>query len=306
MATGSRAAAPADVFHAAAVTPTLRRWGMMMPCPPNAAAERMMAPRLRGSVTPSHTSRKGLRSDSNASRGTVERRDAKATTPWWPSVRAAASGCSGVIRLAFLRRVVQAPEGASPDPDRESGQDNSALGSRNGDASARPPITVWDTERVGFGGKPQEGAARLRFGGSGGVAMRRGTHVAVVVLAGALSGATLGCTSKEVASDDHKTALRELTNVAAGLEIEAEPSPGARSDYATCLYTGVEELEAKYDANVPPLADMLTDYWQKNEPVEAGSLREALVGGGATPEEVDDLFANCGPAPADESESYSG
>ena len=132
--------------------------------------------------------------------------------------------------------------------------------------------------------------------------MRQGTRVAVVVLVGALSGATLGCTSKEVASDDHKTALRELTNVAAGLEIEAEPSSGVRSDYATCLYTGVEELEAKYDANVPPLADMLTDYWQKNEPVEAGSLREALVGGGATPEEVDDLFANCGPAPADESE----
>ena len=52
-ATGTRASAPADVFQAEAVTPTERRVGTMMPSAPKAAAERAMAPRLRGSVTPS-------------------------------------------------------------------------------------------------------------------------------------------------------------------------------------------------------------------------------------------------------------
>ncbi len=55
-----RAAAPAEVFHAAAVTPTDRRCGTMTPCPPNAAVERMIAPRLRGSVTPSSATSSGV------------------------------------------------------------------------------------------------------------------------------------------------------------------------------------------------------------------------------------------------------
>ena len=53
IATGTRAAAPAEVFQAEAVTPTERRCGTMTPCPPKAATERMIAPRLRGSVMPS-------------------------------------------------------------------------------------------------------------------------------------------------------------------------------------------------------------------------------------------------------------
>ena len=52
-ATGTRASAPADAFHAPAVTRADRRAGTSTPCPPNAAAERTTAPRLRGSVTPS-------------------------------------------------------------------------------------------------------------------------------------------------------------------------------------------------------------------------------------------------------------
>ena len=52
-ATGTRASAPADVFQADAVTPTERRVGTMIPSAPKAAADRAIAPRLRGSVTPS-------------------------------------------------------------------------------------------------------------------------------------------------------------------------------------------------------------------------------------------------------------
>ena len=52
-ATGTRAAAPADTFHAVAVTPAARRDGTTTPCAPKAAADRSTAPRLRGSVTPS-------------------------------------------------------------------------------------------------------------------------------------------------------------------------------------------------------------------------------------------------------------
>src|SRR3954469_18683340 len=48
-----RAAVPADVRHADAVMPALRRSGTTTPCAPNAAADRTMAPRFRGSVTPS-------------------------------------------------------------------------------------------------------------------------------------------------------------------------------------------------------------------------------------------------------------
>ena len=50
-ATGMRAAAPALVFQAEAVMPAARRSGMTTPCAPNAAALRIAAPRLRGSVT---------------------------------------------------------------------------------------------------------------------------------------------------------------------------------------------------------------------------------------------------------------
>jgi hypothetical protein len=46
---GMRATAPAEVFHAATVTPAARRSGSRTPVAPNAAADRMMAPRLRGS-----------------------------------------------------------------------------------------------------------------------------------------------------------------------------------------------------------------------------------------------------------------
>ena len=52
-AIGTRAAAPALVRQAAAVTPTDRRSGITMPSAPNAAADRTIAPRLRGSVSPS-------------------------------------------------------------------------------------------------------------------------------------------------------------------------------------------------------------------------------------------------------------
>ena len=58
-ATGTRAAAPADAFHAVAVIPAARRSGTTTPCAPNAAADRTTAPRFRGSVTPSSTTRKG-------------------------------------------------------------------------------------------------------------------------------------------------------------------------------------------------------------------------------------------------------
>jgi len=60
IATGMRAAAPAEVFQAEAVRPTERRCGMMTPCPPNAATERMIAPRLRGSVMPSSATKSGF------------------------------------------------------------------------------------------------------------------------------------------------------------------------------------------------------------------------------------------------------
>mgnify|MGYP003860701673 CR=1 FL=1 len=51
--TGILAAAPADVFQAAAVTPTDLRCGKITPFPPNAATERMIAPKFLGSVMPS-------------------------------------------------------------------------------------------------------------------------------------------------------------------------------------------------------------------------------------------------------------
>ena len=52
-ATGKRAAAPADDFHAEAVIAAARRSVITTPATPKAAALRTMAPKLRGSVTPS-------------------------------------------------------------------------------------------------------------------------------------------------------------------------------------------------------------------------------------------------------------
>ena len=57
---GTRAAAPALVRQATAVTDAERRCGMSTPWPPNAATERTIAPRLRGSEMLSNaTSRAG-------------------------------------------------------------------------------------------------------------------------------------------------------------------------------------------------------------------------------------------------------
>ncbi len=60
-ATGQRSTAPADALATAGVTPTARSLGMTTPCAPRAWAERMMAPRLCGSSTPSSTTTSGGR-----------------------------------------------------------------------------------------------------------------------------------------------------------------------------------------------------------------------------------------------------
>ena len=52
-ATGIRAAAPAEAFHADAVIAAARLSAITTPSAPNADALRTIAPRLRGSVTPS-------------------------------------------------------------------------------------------------------------------------------------------------------------------------------------------------------------------------------------------------------------
>ena len=67
IATGMRAAAPAEVFQAAAFTPTERRCGTMTPWPPNAPVERRIAPRLRGSVMPSSATSSGVSSRASTS-----------------------------------------------------------------------------------------------------------------------------------------------------------------------------------------------------------------------------------------------
>ncbi len=66
-ATGTRDAAPAEVFQAEGVIPAARRSGITTPCAPKAAAERTTAPRLRGSVTPSRTTNNGWSPDPKAS-----------------------------------------------------------------------------------------------------------------------------------------------------------------------------------------------------------------------------------------------
>ena len=62
-AIGIRAAVPAEVRQAVAVTPAERRVGSTMPWAPKATAERMTAPRLRGSVTPSSATSSGVAVD---------------------------------------------------------------------------------------------------------------------------------------------------------------------------------------------------------------------------------------------------
>ena len=65
-ATRIRAAVPAEVRQADAVIPALRRSGTTTPCAPNAAADRTMAPRFRGSVTPSTATINAARPESAA------------------------------------------------------------------------------------------------------------------------------------------------------------------------------------------------------------------------------------------------
>ena len=79
-AIGMRAAVPAEVRQAVAVTPAERRSGTITPCAPNATADRITAPRLRGSVTPSSATSSGAVVDSSRCRkqvgqlGVAERR----------------------------------------------------------------------------------------------------------------------------------------------------------------------------------------------------------------------------------------
>ena len=58
--------APAEVFQAAAFTPTERRLGTMTPYPPNAATDRTIAPRFLGSVMPSRATKTGAESPASA------------------------------------------------------------------------------------------------------------------------------------------------------------------------------------------------------------------------------------------------
>ena len=113
-ATGSRAAAPAQVRQAVAVIPAARRSGRKTPCAPNAAAERITAPRLRGSVTPSSATSSGAGCSSAAasrsSNGSYANGGTCRPTPW----------CSTppVIRSSSARltsRIGDAPVGGGPD-----------------------------------------------------------------------------------------------------------------------------------------------------------------------------------------------
>src|SRR6266849_1171164 len=72
---------------------------MMTPCAPAAKAVRTMAPRFRGSSTPSSkTSRPGApcatRGFRRSSRLAAREAETKATTPWWSRVPAARSTCA--------------------------------------------------------------------------------------------------------------------------------------------------------------------------------------------------------------------
>lgn len=108
-ATGTRAAAPADDFQALAVIPTDRRDGTTTPCPPNAATDRMIAPRLRGSVIPSSATTRGMPGDcgSTTSDGCAYSYGGTwIARPWWtaPSVSRSSSP-RGVSRTGMPRSV---------------------------------------------------------------------------------------------------------------------------------------------------------------------------------------------------------
>ena len=79
--------APAEVFATMAVSPALRRLGMMTPCAPAHSAVRMMAPRLCGSLISSHTTSRGASPRSRAAERmsstlAYSRTAARAMTPW--------------------------------------------------------------------------------------------------------------------------------------------------------------------------------------------------------------------------------
>jgi len=67
-ATRTLASAPADAFHAAAVTPADRRTGISTPSAPNAATDLATAPRLRGSVMPSSATTSGAEPTARSTR----------------------------------------------------------------------------------------------------------------------------------------------------------------------------------------------------------------------------------------------
>ena len=87
-ATGTRAAAPAEVFQALAVIPAERRSGTSTPWAPNPAAERTTAPRLRGSVTESSATISGaswlaVAAWSRSSGWAYSYGGTRAARPWW-------------------------------------------------------------------------------------------------------------------------------------------------------------------------------------------------------------------------------
>ena len=86
--TGRYSTAPADALPTAAVSPTLRRFGITTPCAPAHSAVRMIAPRLCGSAISSQTIRNGgsPRLSASAKISSVSENACTAATaamPWW-------------------------------------------------------------------------------------------------------------------------------------------------------------------------------------------------------------------------------
>src|SRR5690625_4843847 len=81
-ATRTRAAAPAETFHAVALTLAERREGMTTPSAPNAEAERRAAPRLWGSVIPSRARMRGVCASRRSSASSYSYGWIRAMTPW--------------------------------------------------------------------------------------------------------------------------------------------------------------------------------------------------------------------------------
>jgi len=104
--------APAADLVAAAVTPAARWRGSTTPVTPAHSADRRMAPKLPGSVTPSSSSRNGSRPEasgwSRSSSSCSMRGWARASTPWGASVRATDSNLdrdtSRMVTLASSAR----------------------------------------------------------------------------------------------------------------------------------------------------------------------------------------------------------